>query len=400
MRAMGRLKPQAKVDSMWSLVGLPLAALMGTVWLSGSGGWPSGGDVGQAEFWRQIAMDFGPLSPLAMSPFFGMAVLSGLAQASQTAWGQTWLAEQTLFATSPLLRHPATFWIFLALTLVSSLPRLTKVTKPVAQALDWLESYSVLVIALVLFVVGLLDRGGLADGPADSVAAVQQAGLFSLTWSALLLVAMVINYMVVQSVRFLFELMVWLSPFPFVDAAFEVSNKLVVLLLLMVYAFSPLAALALNVVIFAGCVVVLRWAWRRMAYYWHLWVEPWWRWLFPSYRAFDGHNLWVYAEQDFGPFRRFDRLHLYRWQDHWMLIRYDWFWRRATYEFTHDDLPFVEAAQGKVRVVLQQQVPLRLVTHRGYVRDLERIAQGLGLMTRQRLDARSARLIQAADAGG
>lgn len=358
-------------------------------------------------------LDLGPLSPLAMSPFFGVTVLSGLAQWESTTWLGPWLSDQTLVAKSPVLKHPATFWIFLALTVLTSLPRLTKVSKPLAQALDWVESYSVLLITLVIFGVGWatesadgartlaagLSGVGLSGAGSDAVgsAGVAQAGIVALTWGAVLMVAATINYLVVHSVRFLLELLVWLSPVPLVDALFEGLNKTLCLGLLLLYAFSPLLSLLLNIAIFAGCLWLYAWLKPRLDYHWHFWIEPWWQWWFPNYRAFDGRHLWCFAEQDFGPFRRYDRLQVYVWEGKWMMIRYDWFWRKKVHEFTHDDLPYLEATDRKVSVVLQQQIPLRLSTHRGYRRAFEQIAAGLELLTDRRLDERRARLIRAAD---
>jgi hypothetical protein len=381
------------------------------VWLAVVGGWglsPTLEDLGPRPLvsgvtvdpnWQMVT-DLGPLTPLAMSPFFGVTVLSGLAQFEDTAWGASLLADQTLIARHPALKHPATFWVFLCLTVLTSLPRLTKVSKPIAQALDWVESYSVLLITLVMF--GIAWAGATPPEPSPEQTGIGhlppvQAGIFSLTLGACLMVAAVINFWVIKSVRFMFEVLVWLSPFPLVDAAFEVLNKTLCLGLVLLYAVSPWLALAVNGMVFLVCGLLFRWAKRRVDYHWHFWIEPLWQWWFPRYREFDGRHLWCFAEQDFGPFQRYDRLQVYHWEDKWMMIRYDWFWRKRVHEFTHDDLPYLEATGWKVCVVLQQQIPLRLATHRGYRQSLEQIAAGLKLMTRQRLDARRERLIQAAD---
>lgn len=367
-------------------------------------------DTTTSSFWSDPAVrllaDFGPLSPLAMSPFFGITVLSGLSQLENTPWGGAILADYTMVAQNPVLKHPATFWVFLVLTILTSLPRMTKVSKPIAQALDWVESYSVLLMTLIMFGIGMsMTESSGATGEAavfseHSAMTPVQAGVFSLTLGGLLMVAAIVNFVVVKSVRFMFEMLIWISPIPFVDAVFEILNKTVCLGLLILYAISPLAALAVNLMIFAACMVVYRWAKRRLDYHWHFWIEPVWQWLFPWYRPFDGRHLWCFAEQDFGPFQKYDRLQVYLWEGKWMIIRYDWFWRKKVHEFTHDDLPYLECTDWKVNVVLQQQVPLRMATHRGYRKDLENMAAGLELMTRPRLDARNQRLIRAAETQG
>jgi len=234
----------------------------------------------------QMLADFGLLSPLAMSPFFGITVLSGLSHLESTGWGGAMLADSTLIAQNPVLKHPATFWIFLVLTLATSLPRMTKLSKPFVQALDWIESYAVLLITLITFAIGWsMAEGNAPGGTATPNASMTmglashelvQAGVFSISLGALLMVAAIVNFILVKSVRFMFEMLIWLSPIPLVDAAFEVLNKIVCLGLLILYAISPLAALAVNVLIFVACVVVYRWSKRRLDYHWHFWIEPWW----------------------------------------------------------------------------------------------------------------------------
>lgn len=369
-------------DSSW------LNRVPGMLGLPGS---PSGANT-VSQFATSTEL-LGPLTPLALSPYFGITVLSGMTQVPESWPMAGWLTNNRLLGTNPVLRHPATFWIFLLLTCVTSLPRFTKVTKPVAQALDGIEAYSGLITSLIILVVGLYS---VAPESTPAQMAVQ-AGILMWTWNAILLVAAIINFIVVKSVRFLFEMLIWISPIPFVDACFELANKAVCLVLLFLYAFSPLLALIINLFIFVACLLVMNWAQRRVNYHWHLWLEPVIQWLYPAYRKFDGHNLWVYCEQDFPPFRKYDRLHLYRWDGEWMLMRYDLFWQKKFRTFTEDDLPMLETIGRKNALVLQQQVPVRFCFHRGYTACLDEIAKGLGISTKQRVDYRANRLIREAE---
>ena len=345
--------------------------------------------------------DLGPLTPLALSPFFGITVLSGISQFADADWAQNVLASNTLPAKNPILKHPATFVVFLLLTIITSLPRLTKVTKPVAQALDWVESYSVLMIALIMLALEW-SLGPAATGTEEVIVdstlgtsnVIHAAGWGSWTLGSFLMIVGVFNYLIVKSVRFLFEFLIWISPVPLIDAAFELTNKVICFSLLVLYSISPWLALAINLSIFVVCILIYQWTKRRLDYHWHFWIEPWWHWLFPQRRAFDGRHLWLFADQDFGPFKKYDRLQVYSWEGKWMMIRYDLFWRRVVHEFTHDDLPYLETTTNRLSLVLQQQVPLRISTHRGYHQDLEAIAKGLDLPTRARLDQRNARLIR------
>ena len=96
------------------------------------------GTVGAMEW-------LGPLAPIAISPFFGLACLCGISQ-----YGDGWLPLNAFVSDNPVLQNPAVLWTFVILTVITSLPRLTKVSKPVGQAIDQLEAWSGIVAILVI----------------------------------------------------------------------------------------------------------------------------------------------------------------------------------------------------------------------------------------------------------
>ena len=122
--------------------------------------------------------------------------------------------------------NPAVFWVFLCLTIMTSLPRLTKVSKPAAQAIDQLEAYAgiITIVLIRLMTSSMGDSGSMVAAGADS-AMVVQMGIFSMGADVLLSLAAIVNIFVINTVKFFFEVMVWLIPFPMVDAALELTNK-------------------------------------------------------------------------------------------------------------------------------------------------------------------------------
>jgi len=108
-------------------------------------------DIAATSGWVQtmaIVDWLGPLAPVAISPFFGVACLSGLA-----IGGPDWVADNGLLGSSGPLKNETLFVVFVALTLLTSLPRLTKVNKPIAYAVGRLETYAVIAILLIIKVV-------------------------------------------------------------------------------------------------------------------------------------------------------------------------------------------------------------------------------------------------------
>jgi hypothetical protein len=137
---------------------------------------------------------------------------------------------------------------------------LTKVSKPLAQAADQLETYSSIVaFAVILY----FSQSGGESASGDLV----QAGFFTGSRETLLLIAAAFNIIVINTVKFFFETLILLSPIPAVDAFFEVLNKSVAAALAAVYAFSPTLATILNVLIFLVCLIIFKAVWRRVRYF-------------------------------------------------------------------------------------------------------------------------------------
>jgi|694.fasta_scaffold00384_31 hypothetical protein len=76
------------------------------------------------DFIQQLGLSdwLGPLAPIALSPFFGLALLSGTA-----TYGPEWIQERSVMLQADgALDSPSLFWTMAALALFTSLPRLTK----------------------------------------------------------------------------------------------------------------------------------------------------------------------------------------------------------------------------------------------------------------------------------
>ena len=257
----------------------------------------------------------GPLAPVALSPFFGMACLSGLAQFGP----ESMVDGNGLLAANSPLRNPAVFWTFGVLSVVTSLPRLTKVSKPIAGALEQLESYSS-IISLVAIRYLISDGTNAPSG--DDV--VYAAGLGEVSIDAMLSIAAAINIIVINAVKFFFEFLIWLVPFPTLDAIFEAANKTAVAGLMAVYTFSPAVATVLNLVIFAICAVLFIWTRRQVIFIRTMLVGLVLSWL-KTGKAPPAPEVVVFPKDSLGPFPARERLVLSRTSDGFLLTKRKFF---------------------------------------------------------------------------
>jgi len=221
------------------------------------------------------------------------------------------------------------FCVFAVLALLTSLPRLSKVSKPFAQAMDQLEAYAVIVILLAIKLTA--SYGGSPVGaegadlavhftPGADSAVVFQAGVLSVTANGLLMIAMVINLLVINSVKFFFECLVWLTPFPTVDAIFEACNKALCAALMAVYAFSPTLATVINLVILFVALILFRWVGRRVRFYRMMLLDPVLARLWSGYGQPSESGLMVFPKETCGPFPAKSCLRLVAEEEGWRLL--------------------------------------------------------------------------------
>ena len=211
----------------------------------------------------------GPISAIALSPFFGLACLSGIA-----TYGPEWIRNSPLVSVSGPLNNPVLFWIMVALTVATSLPRWTKFSKPIAMALEKVEAYSAVIILIAIRIsANAMDSSANSD-VASNTPILYEAGLLSLPLEILLSLALAINLIVVNTVKIVIDFLVWLTPIPTIDVILEAFGKGVVATLLGLYAFSPMLATFLNFLIFFFCAMVFFSAKRLIVYFREIYIRP------------------------------------------------------------------------------------------------------------------------------
>ena len=252
----------------------------------------------------------GVMAPIAISPFFGITCLCGMSQ-----FGGEALGTNSFISSNPVLNNPAVFWIFLALTIFTSLPRLTKVSKPIAQAIDQVEAYSGIITLLIM-------RYMANSGVPEDTTVVMQMGMMSMSADVLMSIAAIINIVVINTVKFFFEIMVWLIPIPFVDAMLEAANKATCAGLMAIYAYSPFLATIMNLILFAICLVAFFWIRRRVIYAKALLIDPLIAMISPSFGVPKKSELIVFQKGRANGLPAKQKLRLRTSTDGWELIPY------------------------------------------------------------------------------
>ncbi|MFN3192314.1 MAG: hypothetical protein ACE361_17520 [Aureliella sp.] len=261
----------------------------------------------------------GPLAPIALSPFFGLATLSGVA-----TYGPDWLQERSsLFADGSPLNNPVLFWTMVTLAVVTSLPRLTKVSKPIALVAENLESYSAIIIMIIVRFVGLPESDTIATATQNGFLV---AGVGSLPLDVAMAVFAALNIFVVNVVKLFFEFLVWIIPFPTIDAMVEAANKSICAGLMALYLYSPTLATIVNLGILAGAALVFGWCYRRLGYYRETVAGPVLAWLAPGWFRQRGSTFTAFSETGFEGLPSYTRLAVEHQGDTYR-IHGRWLWK-------------------------------------------------------------------------
>ena len=258
-----------------------------------------------------VAEWLGPLAPLALSPFFGIACLSGI-----SLFGGQWFSSSNPFlgASSPL-HSEVVFVVFLILTLVTSLPRLTKLSKPFVQMTDQLEAWAGIITMLAL---KFLVTGAVTDTTPENQ--VVMLGVVSATADICLMIAAALNVLVINSIKFFCEMCIWLIPVPLIDAAFEVLNKSACAALMLVYGYSPFLATCLNLSIFLIAAIVFRWVYRQEVYFRTILLDAVIQKIFPT-KKMPSKGLVVFLGSDMQGLKYRSRCVLTKTESGWQLVQ-------------------------------------------------------------------------------
>jgi hypothetical protein len=206
----------------------------------------------------------GPLAPVALSPFFALTFLSGCSLLADSGVLPDAVAKNALIGANSPLANGFVFSGLLALTLLTTAPKLMKVTKPLAQAVDQVEAHAGIIAVVAVQFLSQIQFGEAAE--AEKVTMVYQAGILTFSYSTLLAIFSAINIFVINTVKYFFEVLIFLSPVPAVDAFFEAANKAFAAFLLAVYVISPWLATVINLLIFGLCLIIFAWTYRRVVY--------------------------------------------------------------------------------------------------------------------------------------
>ena len=240
----------------------------------------------------------GPVPAVATTPFFTLALLTGLSLVADVNPAPPGLASiQRQLRQSPLIaqtRPYATWWVFGTLCLLTVIVYLSnsgKLQGTIGKVLKVAEAAFVLVAYSALAGHALMTAAPSVSHAPTVLSAGVFGGASAVGYGVILLLSL---YTLVVT-RLALDFAIWLSPFPLVDFAFESVKKIMSLVLLLVYFLSPGIALAISVMTILISALMLGWAIRFLRFGWSVLLNPLLAVAIPSLRPGIGTKLETFS---------------------------------------------------------------------------------------------------------
>ncbi len=197
------------------------------------------GPPGMSGSFLKLSKTASVVGPLGINPLLAIGALGIAIQAG------VWEPPQSL----SFIGHPVVWILALVLGLTIKLGRSTKITKPVAEAIGTGES--LLAVAVVALAAVPMFQNVAATHAESGVAA-----------GVLFIIAGTLTLGLVIAVRTALDILIWLSPFPFVDFLFQLVKAMVTVALVVLAVFAPWVAIVVNLILIIIAALVFRWAMR------------------------------------------------------------------------------------------------------------------------------------------
>lgn len=241
------------------------------------------GKVAEATVLAQQVL--GPMPAIASTPFLGLSILAGAAVVSDTdAVRQSNHPWAVAFRDNALIREARQYssWSLFAILLTLSvgvyLANTGKIRGTVGKLFRMTEDGSVWVLYGCLALATFVSHGW----SAAAEPAVAKMGFLDVPQGILLTAAVSVSLAAMMALRFALDVLIWLSPVPLVDFAFETLKKVVSLGFMALYFWSPFAAATLSLLLAVFALFAYGWAHRLVRFDFDIILRPWLARLFPA----------------------------------------------------------------------------------------------------------------------
>lgn len=159
--------------------------------------------------------------------------------------------------------------LFLFTALVGTVFKTNKATAVIGLADNYLSNHAAILINIVVMLAPSIYTGT-SEHPT-----IQEAGIFSIGIQTLLVLIVSVYFLVVvTTVRFFIDILIFLSPIPFIDSILEIIKIGVTILFVVISVFYPTFSVILSVIMFLIALTMYRKSLRLVSKTTYLFIRP------------------------------------------------------------------------------------------------------------------------------
>ena len=208
-----------------------------------------------------LSEQLGMLGPIAISPYWGLF----LASAASLFGG----VDNEFLVTHPFMGNWIVFLLFGLSAVLTSIPNVTKYSKALGVASNYLEDHVSIVIVVLVITLPILHNAVGTPAPHG------EFGIIDMSLYSLFMMAFSAFYMfVVTTVRLFFELIAFITPIPLIDSIVEIAKKVSSLVLMGVYFISPEIAMGISLFLLFIAFFLFKKANTTINYFKQIYIAP------------------------------------------------------------------------------------------------------------------------------
>jgi hypothetical protein len=196
-----------------------------------------------------LVEQFAQLAPMGINPY---ATVFMTAICTKVGFHNAFVATNPFFDNWFVLVFFGVLFLFTAV--VGTIFKTNKATASLALADNYLSNHAALIINFFIILAPTL-----LSNDVQNEQIVYQAGFLSISFKTLLVLLVSMYFLVVvMSVRFFLDILIFLSPVPFIDSIIEILKIIVTLLFVFISIVSPLTSVIISVLMFMVAIVFYR----------------------------------------------------------------------------------------------------------------------------------------------
>ncbi len=192
---------------------------------------------------------FAHLAPMGINPYLTVFLTS---LCSKLGMHNDFVATNPFFNNWFVVIIFGTLFTFTAIT--STLVKTNKATAPIGLVDNYLSKHAALIINLLVFITPVI----FSNEPAGKELAFH-AGFISLSFKTALIIFLSVYFLiVVMTVRFFIDILIFISPVPIIDSILEILKMVFTVLFVAISIFSPTLSFVICLLFFISALLLYR----------------------------------------------------------------------------------------------------------------------------------------------